>query len=479
MAASRVDSEVGEYQLTPATAVVLPRSSSEARVKSWTDYNHRTKCIEESLSRSKFHDHSLKHSNNDNDISGNHYILNNEEWSEQEEESISENKIHIVNRLDINEDTNHDNMNNDVSNNSNIINDRKLIIYKETEKFSDSKNKLEVTCANSLNNEMEETHQIFNKCNETSRTIFDNEHNERQTTHEIKIVTAPINNCINNPSESEYCSQSADKMIGSSKCERARNIEIGKNDCNGMEISSPRSRAYPHGDNVIVSAATLSTGAFQEARGEASRKVVHSSAKDNRVSGKTRRSASAKNAIGDRGKSRNQETDITVLCTENKKSSSVKKCKNCGESHFSYGRHSRSWKYSDYLHRETADQDAAKIAINRATDSTRLAASIASATLRRSRSLPRLSIHDSGVACSEHAPAALEQTHAAPRQLVADLKQLLTLGQHYYPEGGWGWVVLLVALLVQILSHGVHGAIGIFLEQVETRFGQHVHQKTG
>lgn len=474
MAASRVDSEVGEHQLTSATAAVLSRSSSEARVKSWTDYNHRAKYIEEPLSRSKFRDHSLKHSNNGNGISGNPYIPNSEEWSEQEEESISENKIHhIVNRLDVNEDTNHDNMNNDVSNT--INDDRKLIICKETEKLSDSKNKLEVTCANSLNNEIEETHQILNKCNQTSGTIFDNEYNETHNVREIKVVTAP-NNCINNPPESAYCSQSADKTIGSSKCERARDIEIRKNDCNGMEISSPRSRAYPHGDNVIVSAAS-STGPFQETRGEASRKVVHSSVKDNR--GKTRRSASAKNAIGDREKSKEQETDIADLCGENKRSSSVKKCKNCGESHFSYVRHSRLWKYSDYLNRETVDQDATKIAISRATDSTRLAAPIASATLRRSRSLPRLSIHDSGVACSEHAPAAPEQTHAAPRQLVADLKQLLTLRQHYYPEGDWGWVVLLVALLVQILSHGMHGAAGIFLQQVEIRFGPHVHQKAG
>lgn len=454
MAASRVDSEVGEYQLTSATAAVLSRSSSEARavVKSWTDYNHHAKYIEESLNQSKFHDHPAQQSNNGNGITGNHYIQDNEEWLEQEEESISKNEIHIANRLDVNEDTNRD-----VSNN-----DHKLITCKENnERFSDSNDKLEAACTNSLNNEIEETQPIFHKCNQMSGTIFDNESNERQTraVREIKIVTAPTNNCINNPSDSAHCSQDADKTIGSSKCERARDIENRKNDCNEgeMEISSPRSRAYPRGDNVIVSAATSSSGAFREAlRGKASRKVVHSCAKD------SRRSASARNTIGDREESRDRETDIG-------------KCESCGESHCSYGRYSRTRKYSDYLNHETANQDAAKFAVNRATDLTRLAAPIAAAALRRSRSLPRLSIHDS--ACNEHAPA--DQMHAAPRHLAADLRQLLTLRQHYYPEGGWGWVVLFVGLLVQILSHGTHGAVGVFLQHVEVRFGPRLHLQAG
>ncbi|XP_036139119.1 uncharacterized protein LOC105838603 isoform X1 [Monomorium pharaonis] len=471
MAASRVDSEVGEYQLTSATAAVLSNSPDEARaiVKSWTDYNHRVKYIEESLSQSKFHDHPAKHSNNGNGVPGNHYVRNNEERPEQEEESISENEIHIANRLDVNED-----------------NDRKLIMCQENnERFSDSKDKLEVTCTNSLNNEIQETQEIFDKRNQMSETVFEDESNEQQThaAREIKIVTAPTNNCINNPSESAYRFQGVDKTIGSNKCERTGDIENRKNDCDedGMEISSPRSRAYPHGNNVIVSAATSSTGAFREALrgGEASRRVVHSLArKDSRAPGKTRRSAIAGNPIGDREESRDQE-----IYLEDTRSSSARKCENCGEPHYPHSRFSRlQGKYSDYLNRETANRDqAAKFAVDQATDVARLTAPIAAtAALRRSRSLPRLSIHDSGVACSgDHAPAAPDQMHAAPRQLVADLRQLLTLRQHYYPESGWGWVVILVGLLVQILSHGTHGAVGVFLQQVEIRFGPHVHLQAG
>jgi len=472
MAASRVDSEVGEYQLTSATAAVLSRSSSEARVvKSWTDYNHRAKYVKEPLSRSKFYDHLAKQSNNG--ITENYYIQDNKEQSDQEEKSISENKIYVANRSDVNVNPNRDKMNYEITN---TFNDHKLVTCK---KNNDSRGKLEVKCTNSLNNEIKRTRQIFNKCNQT---IFDNEYNTKQmcTVREIKIVTASTNNCMNNSSESIYYSQDVDKTIGLNKYKHTRDIESRKNDGDedGMEISSPRSRVYPHGDNVIVSAATSSTSAFQEhPRGEASRKVVHSSAKDSSTSGKPQRSASVRNAIDDRGESRDRETDIDILCAEDKKSSNARKCENCGKSHFSYGRYSRLWKYSEYLNREKANQDAAKIAVNQ-SDSTKLMSPIATVALRRSRSLPRLSIHDSGVACSDHA-AAPKQTHAAPRQLIADLRQLLTLKQHYYPEGGWGWVILLVGLLIQILSHGAHGAVGVFLQQVEVRFGPHVHLQTG
>ena len=53
------------------------------------------------------------------------------------------------------------------------------------------------------------------------------------------------------------------------------------------------------------------------------------------------------------------------------------------------------------------------------------------------------------------------------RQLVLDpfdkkLKDLRTLKQHYYPEGGWGWVILLVTLSVQMLVHGVQYGIAMY-----------------
>ncbi|XP_048513585.1 uncharacterized protein LOC105690694 isoform X2 [Athalia rosae] len=93
--------------------------------------------------------------------------------------------------------------------------------------------------------------------------------------------------------------------------------------------------------------------------------------------------------------------------------------------------------------------------------------------LYRSRSLPQLSVHDSGVGSNEQVPGR------PASRLVADLRQLLTLKQHYYPEGGWGWVILVVGMMVQLLSHGIHGATGVLLPQVAGRFGPRVDLQSG
>lgn len=102
--------------------------------------------------------------------------------------------------------------------------------------------------------------------------------------------------------------------------------------------------------------------------------------------------------------------------------------------------------------------------------------------LYRSQSLPHLITFrdkfDSGVGCSgSYSGAEQEQDIDVAsvkisncQKLVYDLRQLLTLKQHYYPEGGWGWVVVACAFLVQCLSHGIHGASGIILQQVVHRF---------
>ncbi|XP_023288269.1 biorientation of chromosomes in cell division protein 1-like 1, partial [Orussus abietinus] len=89
--------------------------------------------------------------------------------------------------------------------------------------------------------------------------------------------------------------------------------------------------------------------------------------------------------------------------------------------------------------------------------------------LYRSKSSPQLSGHDSGVGSNEQ-PAGRPTA-----RLVADLRQLLTLKQHYYPEGGWGWVIIVVGILVQILTHGLHGASGVLLQQVANKFGPRIY----
>lgn len=66
---------------------------------------------------------------------------------------------------------------------------------------------------------------------------------------------------------------------------------------------------------------------------------------------------------------------------------------------------------------------------------------------------------DSGVATSSGA----EQQPPAGRPIS-------TIRQHYYPESGWGWVVVVCSVLVQILCHGLHGAAGVWLQVVQGHF---------
>jgi hypothetical protein len=70
-----------------------------------------------------------------------------------------------------------------------------------------------------------------------------------------------------------------------------------------------------------------------------------------------------------------------------------------------------------------------------------------------------LRAEDSGVATSSGA----EQQPPAGRPIS-------TIRQHYYPEGGWGWVVVACSVLVQILCHGLHGAAGVWLQVVLEQF---------
>ena len=49
-------------------------------------------------------------------------------------------------------------------------------------------------------------------------------------------------------------------------------------------------------------------------------------------------------------------------------------------------------------------------------------------------------------------------------------RRIASIFQHYYPEGGWGYVILLCAFLVQILTHGLQLSFGMFLPIIFHRF---------
>lgn len=55
--------------------------------------------------------------------------------------------------------------------------------------------------------------------------------------------------------------------------------------------------------------------------------------------------------------------------------------------------------------------------------------------------------------------------------LGTDVKQLLTLKQHYYPEGHWGWFVVFIAVVAQCIDHGLHMAFGVFLIELCRLYG--------
>lgn len=67
----------------------------------------------------------------------------------------------------------------------------------------------------------------------------------------------------------------------------------------------------------------------------------------------------------------------------------------------------------------------------------------------------------------------------AANKLVADIRQLLTLKQHYYPEGGWGWVIIFVSVLVQILTHGLQVGSGVIWTDIVAKFGSEIAVPAG
>ena len=49
-------------------------------------------------------------------------------------------------------------------------------------------------------------------------------------------------------------------------------------------------------------------------------------------------------------------------------------------------------------------------------------------------------------------------------------RRIASIFQHYYPEGGWGVVLLLAVVLVQVIIHGLLLSYGVLLAKVARRF---------
>ena len=49
-------------------------------------------------------------------------------------------------------------------------------------------------------------------------------------------------------------------------------------------------------------------------------------------------------------------------------------------------------------------------------------------------------------------------------------KRIASIFQHYYPEGGWGVVLILAVIMVQIIIHGLLLSYGVLLAKIDRRF---------
>lgn len=47
-----------------------------------------------------------------------------------------------------------------------------------------------------------------------------------------------------------------------------------------------------------------------------------------------------------------------------------------------------------------------------------------------------------------------------------------TLQRHYYPEGGWGWVIVATAVAVHVLNHGLQLSAAVMLRPAAAKHGQ-------
>lgn len=59
--------------------------------------------------------------------------------------------------------------------------------------------------------------------------------------------------------------------------------------------------------------------------------------------------------------------------------------------------------------------------------------------------------------------------HNSPtfQQLMAARRMIC---RRYYPEGGWGYIILGVGIIVNVLTHGMQVSFGIFLDTICIKF---------
>lgn len=84
---------------------------------------------------------------------------------------------------------------------------------------------------------------------------------------------------------------------------------------------------------------------------------------------------------------------------------------------------------------------------------------------------------DSGDACRLQQPQQQQQQQQAACVPAANVGRLLR--RHYYPEAGWGWVVVACACMVHLLNHGTQLSFGALEQDVVHRFRDADYSGTG
>jgi len=64
----------------------------------------------------------------------------------------------------------------------------------------------------------------------------------------------------------------------------------------------------------------------------------------------------------------------------------------------------------------------------------------------------------------------LEQENEEESLTAINARKKITLNKHYYPEGGWGYVIVVTTILVHLISHGLQLASGLLMSTIITRY---------
>lgn len=71
-----------------------------------------------------------------------------------------------------------------------------------------------------------------------------------------------------------------------------------------------------------------------------------------------------------------------------------------------------------------------------------------------------------------HHPKGQVPTSPTFQQLMAARRLLC---RRYYPEGGWGWCIVIVATMVNIITHGLQLSFGVHMDATAMRFNKVVN----